>query len=96
MRISNSMDLHQLESLMGDLASREEAVVMRDMLVSRFDGDDTSSIGDAEWLELLRDAATCVHLSNPHNPLGIPELDDLLVALAEWDAWSAKLDNKGV
>ena len=84
MKISSDMDLHQLEMHMGEFASREEAHVMRDLLVAQYGGRDMSQVSEDQWLDLLSEAVIRVH-----NPA-----DDLLAALAEWDAWATKL-NKG-
>lgn len=42
------MDLHQLLERMGE-ATLEEAAAMRDVLVEKYDGQDTRDIPEDEW-----------------------------------------------
>ena len=53
MKISANMDLDRLAELMGDCATAEDALDMREFLVDRHDGCDTGDIADSEWFRLL-------------------------------------------
>jgi len=53
MQITDAMNLDQLAERMGSVATQADAAAMRDLLVSRFDGQDTSGIPEAEWLAML-------------------------------------------
>lgn len=55
MKITGTMDLHQLIERIGN-ASLEEAAAMRALLVERHEGEDTRDIPEAEWQELLEQA----------------------------------------
>ena len=52
MIIHRNMDLGQLHQLMGDVATREEAAALRDILVDTGIAN-TDDIAEADWLELL-------------------------------------------
>jgi len=52
MIIHRNMDLDQLHQLMGDVATREEAAALRDILIEN-DYANTDDINQADWLELL-------------------------------------------
>ncbi|QJT37090.1 hypothetical protein E4188_22695 (plasmid) [Aeromonas media] len=57
MKIHSDMDLTQLAERMGTEATPEDAAAMCDLLVEKFDGQDTSEIPEGEWLALLEEAA---------------------------------------
>jgi len=56
MIIHRNMDLGQLQQLMGDVATRDEAAALRDILVDTGIAN-TDNIVEADWLELLELAA---------------------------------------
>jgi len=62
MQITNMMNLEQLAERMGSVATQADAAVMRDLLVARFGGQDTSGIPEAEWLALLEQVPPTVVL----------------------------------
>lgn len=64
MIIHRNMDLGQLQQLMGDVATRNEAAALRDILVDLRIGN-TDDVVAADWLELLEIAAW-----NAANPSG--------------------------
>jgi len=52
--ISPTMDLTYLMECMGiDGVTREDAELMRDVLVERHDGETLDDVGEREWLDLL-------------------------------------------
>ena len=52
--ISPTMDLTYLMECMGiDDVTREDAELMRDVLVERHDGETLDDVGEREWLDLL-------------------------------------------
>lgn len=53
MRVHSDMDLNQLAERMGPEATLADASAMRDFLVEKFDGQDTSEIPEGEWLAML-------------------------------------------
>lgn len=56
MIVSRHMDIGQLHQLMGDVATRDEAVALRDILVNVSIAN-TDDVAPADWLELLELAA---------------------------------------
>lgn len=56
MRIDRLMDLPTLRDMMGQVATDEEAVAMRDELVERFEGRDTCELTEREWMDTMRTA----------------------------------------
>ena len=57
MLIANDMGLNELAERMGNEATETEARAMREMLVEHFNGRDTADIPEADWLEMLDEAA---------------------------------------
>ena len=57
MLISNDMGLNELAERMGTEATETESRAMREMLVEKFNGTDTADIPEADWLEMLEEAA---------------------------------------
>ena len=57
MKITNDMGLSELAERMGTEATESEARAMREMLVENFDGMDTTDIPEADWMEMLDEAA---------------------------------------
>lgn len=57
MLIAKDMGLAELTERMGTEATEAEARAMREMLVEHFDGQDTQDIPDADWLEMIDEAA---------------------------------------
>lgn len=53
MLISATMDLAQLAQRMGPGASIADAKAMRDVLVTRYIGQDTAELGETEWVDAL-------------------------------------------
>lgn len=53
MLITSNMNLGDLAERMGAEATESDARAMRDILVDRFDGQDTSEISESVWLEML-------------------------------------------
>lgn len=56
MQIATNMNLNDLMERMGDVATQDEAELMRDLLVEQFDGQDTADVPEAAWMELLEKA----------------------------------------
>lgn len=56
MKVHSDMDLSQLAERMGTEATLDDASTMCDLLVEKFDGQDTSEIPEGEWLALLEEA----------------------------------------
>lgn len=56
MKVHSNMDLHQLVDRMGSEATLDDAAAMCDLLVEKFDGQDTAEIPEGEWLALLEEA----------------------------------------
>lgn len=54
MLISRTMNLAELRDRMGQLATDEQAMAMRDQLVARFDGADTQDLYSHTWANLMR------------------------------------------
>lgn len=57
MRIASNMNLHNLAERMGDRSKIDDADAMRDLLVARFDGQDTADVPEGEWFD-MRERAT--------------------------------------
>ena len=57
MMIANDMGLNELAEHMGKEATEAEARAMRELLVENFNGQDTADIPEADWLEMLDEAA---------------------------------------
>jgi hypothetical protein len=53
MTISSTMNLSELAERMGGEATEQNAKIMRDLLVEKFNGEDTRDIPESEWLEML-------------------------------------------
>ncbi len=53
MKIASNMNLHQLVERMGADATTDQADVPRDLLVARFDGQDTADVPEGEWLDMM-------------------------------------------
>ena len=49
MKISVDMNLQELEAIMGDCLYEHDVRSMRDVLVARFDGNDTKDVPEADW-----------------------------------------------
>lgn len=60
MTIDRLMDLATLRDMMGQITTDEEAVAMRDELVERYEGRDTSDLTEREWMGAMRAAMTNV------------------------------------
>ncbi|MFQ2489848.1 hypothetical protein ACK31S_17895 [Aeromonas caviae] len=56
MKVHSDMDLNQLAERMGNEATLDDASAMCDLLVEKFDGQDTADIPEGEWLALLEEA----------------------------------------
>ncbi|HGE8241974.1 hypothetical protein LZT27_18570 [Aeromonas veronii] len=56
MKVHADMDLNELAERMGTEATMDDASVMCDLLVDKFDGQDTSDIPEGEWLAMLEEA----------------------------------------
>jgi hypothetical protein len=56
MKVHADMDLNELADRMGTEATMDEASAMCDLLVEKFDGQDTSDIPEGEWLAMLEEA----------------------------------------
>lgn len=56
MKVHADMDLNELAERMGIEATMDDASVMCDLLVDKFDGQDTSDIPEGEWLAMLEEA----------------------------------------
>jgi hypothetical protein len=57
MKIERNMDVNELCQRMGSDATEAEAKRMRDLLVTRYDDEDTDDVDDGEWLEMLQEVA---------------------------------------
>lgn len=57
MKVHSNMDLNQLAERMGTEATMDDAAVMCDLLVERFDGQDTAEIPEGEWQAMLEEVA---------------------------------------
>lgn len=57
MLIAKDMGLGELAERMGPEATETEARAMREMLVENFDGQDARDIPEADWFEMLDEAA---------------------------------------
>lgn len=62
MKISATMSLADLAERMGDVATEADARAMRDLLVERFDGQDTAEVAETEWLALAERAAAIARI----------------------------------
>lgn len=56
MKVHADMDLNELAERMGIEATMDDASAMCDLLVDKFDGQDTSDIPEGEWLAMLEEA----------------------------------------
>lgn len=56
MIIAADMNLSDLAERMGDVATEVDARAMRDLLVERYEGQDTADIPEADWLAMLEEA----------------------------------------
>ncbi|MDH1506276.1 hypothetical protein N5I20_14525 [Aeromonas caviae] len=56
MKVHSNMDLNQLAERMGTEATLDDAAAMRELLVEKFDGQDTAEIPEGEWMALLEEA----------------------------------------
>lgn len=56
MFIAADMNLSDLAERMGDIATDVDARAMRDLLVERYEGQDTADIPESDWLAMLEEA----------------------------------------
>lgn len=56
MKVHGDMDLNELAERMGTDATLDDASAMCDLLVEKFDGQDTSDIPEGEWLAMMEEA----------------------------------------
>ena len=57
MKIEKTMSLELLAEHIGPSATIEDAQMMRELLVERFDGLDTRDVPESEWLKLIDEIA---------------------------------------
>jgi hypothetical protein len=53
MKIHSNMNLEELAERMGDIATRRDAVMMRECLVAWFDNWETYEVSDYHWNNML-------------------------------------------
>jgi hypothetical protein len=68
MIIHPRMDLYQLRERMGPEATLADACRMRDILVTEYDGLDTSQVPDAAWADCLARACQPLVLRSDLRP----------------------------
>lgn len=56
MKVHGDMDLNELAERMGTDATLDDASAMCDLLVEKFDGQDTSEIPEGDWLAMMEEA----------------------------------------
>ena len=98
MEINSAMNLDHLAERMGDVATREDAEMMRDLLVESHDGEDTSDLDDAEWMRLLNRAvagrqsgAIIIAVVNPVSGV-IVDRDITALTQRQLDAYAQLMD----
>ncbi len=69
MKITATMNLSDLAERMGD-ATEADAERMRDLLVERYDGQDTADIAESDWLAMLD--ATQASVTDRLDALNVP------------------------